>query len=468
VNSSDACGYYVEVGSTEEDEGTCAECPVVLFNNDNGKCVLKSCSARIRNESASYVCGSVNCVFNGTNCNEECPPNMAADNRGICGDPILACSQKIPLPGDVRRCGIGCFFIADEMRCSNECPQFYVTNINTGGCDILPCSGRTPNSTLSFDYCGSGCFREGFAKCSDRCMSGKYDPLTKVCEVDVNCSEVQYIPTALKKCGDYCVYDIETSMCAQSCSAFYSVNTESGVCSAISCETRTPNETWKLSCGPFPCFLSGGSCLLNCPAGQAPNSVGICETAFLTSPVNANMVTSLNDAIHYKLDKSVNSPVVLVDSMTNLDGVAEIGGVSIEGIPSISSIMVIAPSTLSITYNEQLNKPTTISLVKFDITLTLITSPLINGTSSNSLLSSVSLNQVFFSYRTTLGVPLIVLSDINNVQFNNISIILEKISLMNGEFSDICQVQTNSAALDLNNVKATITSSLFQNINTGL
>jgi hypothetical protein len=101
----------------------------------------------------------------------------------------------------------------------------------------LHCGERTPDSTLSTDVCGRDCFQEGMA-CADSCILGEYDDVKKVCK---NCSEVLYnpSPSAERKCGEWCVYDVSTSTCKYSCSAFYSADASTGVCTPIftSCDS---------------------------------------------------------------------------------------------------------------------------------------------------------------------------------------------------------------------------------------
>jgi hypothetical protein len=100
--------------------------------------------------------------------------------------------------------------VPEEQWCTNQCPQFYSANLNNGACDILQCASRYPNTTLSFDYCGVNCFHNGIAACSDDCPSGRYHAVTKVCEVSVDCSQYTYNTSSARRCGHYCVYDVET------------------------------------------------------------------------------------------------------------------------------------------------------------------------------------------------------------------------------------------------------------------
>jgi hypothetical protein len=195
------------VGSTNPDSGTCAYCPSLLFNNVNGVCVLKQCTLRQRNDTARWVCGSGDCVYNGTGCGSQCLPNSAPDGKGICSDPSSACSQKIPLPVDINRCGEGCVYIGEENRCSNACQQFFVNDTNTGICVGLVCDERFPNTTLSFDYCGPDCVKVGDSSCGVTCPpSTILDPITKECRSEVSCSSHTYNVNETLKCGESCVY----------------------------------------------------------------------------------------------------------------------------------------------------------------------------------------------------------------------------------------------------------------------
>jgi hypothetical protein len=265
------------------------------------------------------------------------------------------------------------------------------------------------------------------------------------------------------------VFDVVTVTCSPSCSSFYIEDAETGVCVPISCTLRSPEQTSLLVCGPFPCFLSNGICLLNCPQGQAPSSTGICAPGGLFSPVNADLTVSLNNAVNTKLDKSVSSPVVLVSTETNLNGNADISGVTIQGLTSISNIKVITLSTLSILFQAGLSRPVIISFLNFNISLPLITSPLINATSLNAQSSVLNVSQVTFSYSTTLGVPLVILSGLNNVQLTSVSFVRVATSLLaNADNKEMCEIQTNTPSLDLNNSQVVISSSSFENLNTGV
>jgi hypothetical protein len=383
----------------------------------------------------------------------------------VCGNPAEICLLKQPLPTDVSQCGVGCYYIPEENKCTHQCPQFYVANAITGGCDLLACSQRYPNSTLSFDYCGPKCFQADFLSCTDSCGASDYDPVTKVCELD-ECENIMYDPSLLRKCGDYCAFDPALSVCASSCLKYYDVHNETGVCVPNDCASRIPDEFSLSLCGPYPCYLSSSSCVANCPSGQASSSVGICGLSSLSGFVYVGIGGSLNNALNTQLDKSAATSTVHINQTTYFADNADIGGVTVEGDTGGSTVVVSPLSTLFSLYYG--NKPTLLTRITFDFSLGVMASSLINATVVNSPSPSFTINNVTFNYQAALGVPLIVLSGINNVQITNSTFARKTTELLGSNFSDMCQVQTNSPALDLYNVKGTISTSTFQNINTGM
>jgi hypothetical protein len=205
-----------------------------------------------------------------------------------------------------------------------------------------------------------------------------------------------------------------------------------------------------------------------CPIGQAPSPTGVCTPASLNGFVYVGVEGSLNNALNTQLDRNAVTPTVHINTSTYLIGNADIGGTKIEGDTGGSIVMVNAPSTLISSNYGIGNKPTVMTLVTFDISLSVIASPLVNVTAANAPLSSFTASGVSFNYRTTLGVPLVVLSGVDNVQFTNSTFSRNGTKSVQSDFSDLCQVQTNSPALDLYNVKGTISACTFQNLNTGV
>jgi hypothetical protein len=380
--------------------------------------------------------------------------------------------MKSPLPIDINKCGDGCVYVAEENRCSNACQQFFINDTVTGRCVPSECDQRLPNATLSFDFCGLNCVQTNPTTCGITCPPlTVLDPTTKVCRPEVNCPSVIYDPNAQLRCGEYCVYDITTESCADGCPAFYSSNTATGVCALLECGTRTPNTSSPLICGPYPCFQSVSSCTISCPEMQAPDSKGICTYATLSDIVSVNELLSLDDALNTKLNKNALNPVVNVVGNTNLNNGAEFAGVTINVLGDITrSINVPFSVTLIAMYNSNNSfKATSISGVRFDISARFITSTLISamGTSQSTFI----INSVVFTYNPTLFAPLIICNSFGSIQFTDVSVIKNSVMMLKNADNtggNICGITNDAPVLMIRGSTGIISSSVFENINTGL
>jgi hypothetical protein len=87
-----------------------------------------------------------------------------------------------------------------------------------------------------------------------------------------------------------------------------------------------------------------------------------------------------------------------------------------------------------------------------------------------SITASFSVMSVSFTYQPTLGVPLIIITGVNNAQFVNMTVsrISQGSSLSNAEAADLCDTRTNAPALDLRDSVASVMSSTFQGIDSGV
>jgi hypothetical protein len=207
---------------------------------------------------------------------------------------------------------------------------------------------------------------------------------------------------------------------------------------------------------------------LRCPAGQATNEEGICEATTLSNPVNADEETTLNDALNKKLNRSDSLPVVHVSEKTTMNDGAEITGVTVEGISESSTVTVSSPGTLIVSYNDEENRSTTLSHLIFNLTSELIAIPFVIANSTSSEESSLILNDVTLNYECTPGVSLIIVSGINDLELSEVRVRRVTTNMLkNADENDVCEMLTTSAILSLSSTKATISSSTFENINTG-
>lgn len=450
--------------------GKCAYCPPLLFNNINGICVLKDCYLRERNNSARWVCGSNDCVYNGNGCGASCLPDSFPDGQGICSDPNSSCGQKVPLPVENNKCGEGCVYIGEENRCSNSCPQFFINDSSSGICVGLSCDERVPNTTLSSDYCGPNCVQISSTLCGEVCPpSTVLDLVTKQCGADVDCSSYQFNASATFKCGEDCAYDPEGRICTNGCGKFYERNSTNGICSPVECGERTPSSSASAVCGPYPCFQTNTTCVVSCPQGQAADSKGVCAYATQYDVVAVNSMQSLDDALNTKLNKNSLNPLLNITGSSFLNNNADAAGVSISGSNGNPVVIVPGSSTLSLLYTASNGyKPTSLYGFQFNITTPIISSPLIKGAGTSS--STVIVNTITFLYGSSLGAELLSFSDFGSVQFSNVSVVRTSSSLnmlSNADDDNICGSVTNGPALLLRNSNGMIGSSTFQNIDTG-
>jgi hypothetical protein len=468
VDENDTCAYLVDGSSAN---GKCGICPALHYNNVNGVCVLKECGSRYRNDSARYVCGSLDCVYNGTGCGAYCLPNSAPDGKGICSDPTSPCGQKTPLLIETNKCGEGCVYVEEEDVCSNACQQFFINDSLSGACIPSSCEERLPNMTLSFDFCGPNCVQTSNSECGSVCPSSTVlDPVTKRCKPEINCLSVMYNPDVALKCGEYCVYDVTTQSCNDTCPSYYKQNINTGMCEPLECEARAPNTNSNYVCGPFPCFQTLSSCGYACAETQAPDSRGVCGYATLSDRVEVNGTQTLDNALNSKLSRSITNPTIYVASNSSLNNGADMTGVMITGLPNFipPTVDVTSSVTLDIKYNSSNSfKPTSIVNVQFNLNLLTITSSLIRcvGTTQSTLV----ITGVIFTYRPRLYAPLISINAIGILQISNTSINKMVGNLMSNadESNNICGMITDGPALLIKDSEGMITSTSFRNVDSG-
>jgi hypothetical protein len=56
---------------------------IYRYENVDGMCTLKTCVARGVDYTSPLVCGSPDCVFNGSACSPECGPFATPDSKGF-------------------------------------------------------------------------------------------------------------------------------------------------------------------------------------------------------------------------------------------------------------------------------------------------------------------------------------------------------------------------------------------------
>jgi hypothetical protein len=208
----DTCAYFSEMG---ESTGGCAVCPPSLYENIAGQCQLKMCLARIKNDSSPLRCGSLDCFYNGTGCNTECPQYSYPDDFGVCGS-TAGCSQREPGNVPTNKCGSDCLYDAATNKCVLTCPQFNEINQVTRECELMDCSQRVRPVGASTDVCGPSCVYNGVtSQCADDCPQ-YFSPnaQSKICESSVTCDQRQFNATSSLRCGDGCVYDTVNGKCA--------------------------------------------------------------------------------------------------------------------------------------------------------------------------------------------------------------------------------------------------------------
>jgi uncharacterized protein YjbI with pentapeptide repeats len=132
-------------------------------------------------------------------------------------------------------------------------------------------------------------------------------------------------------------------------------------------------------------------------------------------------------------------------------------------------VNVLSSGTLVVTFNAYSSKVTSITGVQFNIVSGVVSNSVINATSDIPVSQELSLNGVSFTYQSTPMVSLIVITNANNVRFVDVNITRITGSLLwNADFSYLCQVQATVPTLSLNNAKINISSSRFENVNTGM
>jgi hypothetical protein len=174
------------------------------------------------------------------------------------------------------------------------------------------------------------------------------------------------------------------------------------------------------------------------------------------------------------LDKNSLTPIVSVVGSTTLNSGAEIAGISIIGISSntLFVVEVTSPVSLSVIYNSNnINKPTTISTLEFDVTFSVIPTPLLNGVGTSQ--TTLILNTVIVLYAPSLGAALISVNSFGSLQFSNLSVIKSPstptTALNNMDVSStLCYANPSGPALLIKDSLGMISSSVFQNIDSGV
>jgi hypothetical protein len=113
------------------------------------------------------VCGSTDCVYNGTGCSTQCGAYSQADERGfgfvmnyyyycyyyyfffflnrICSSPSSECDgrevQNIP----INKCGEECSYDPILNKCVAQCITPYIRNATSGACQQAPCGQLLPD-----------------------------------------------------------------------------------------------------------------------------------------------------------------------------------------------------------------------------------------------------------------------------------------------------------------------------------
>jgi hypothetical protein len=179
------------------------------------------------------------------------------------------------------------------------------------------------------------------------------------------------------------------------------------------------------------------------------------------------MTLSLNDALNQRLDKSAGSPTVQITT-TNLNNGADIAGIILQGMAG-SVVNVAQSGLLTVMFDSSSTKETSISNIHFSVVLGSMVVSVLNASTSAASSPALSVSEVSFMYQATLLVPLIVMTNVINVQLLGLNVTRNVVSLLwNADFSYLCDTQASAPTLDLNNARVSIMNSLFQNVNTGL
>jgi hypothetical protein len=483
---SDLCSYYVDMEFLEEEQpvGVCAYCPASLFESFSGRCYLKTCLARQKNDSASLVCGP-DCYYSENNCNVECPAYSEPNESGICGEPSTNCSLREPQNVPVNKCGTECVYNPVTSSCSQSCQQFYIRNPTTNECEVAICEQRLPDSSLTSDICGNGCVAINSTSCADSCLEWyEVNEITKVCEITVTCNERTYSPNADLKCGIGCVYDPDSDRCAENCPPFHSPNLLDGICRTDQCVSRIPIINASLECGPYPCYRSNAVCVTSCPSRQAANKSGVCipadksdliyvggSGASDTMVCGENLVIpceSLDFAIHSRLNLTALSPTVNILGQTTLTNDCDITGLRLSS--QNEQQIIIVPKSVSLLFNaSRISQNLTITNIIFNITSSAVHNSILSGFSSYSGVL-ILLENVSIIYLPVLNAPHLLFNGISTINLINVKIekrISTLRTILNNADTNICSLRSNSSAISLINSNISMNNCEIRNVDTG-
>jgi hypothetical protein len=163
------------------------------FENIGGTCTLKTCLTRNVNFTAAQVCGSADCVFDGTSCNTQCGPYSEVGDRGcvvsllllflfyyiyiyiyhfivdyfvfvvllmgfniymyrVCTAPAAVCDGRAVQSVPINKCGDECTYDPVTDKCVNQCIFPYIRNVTSGACQLGTCSQLLPNLYVFFFF----------------------------------------------------------------------------------------------------------------------------------------------------------------------------------------------------------------------------------------------------------------------------------------------------------------------------
>jgi hypothetical protein len=202
---------------------------------------------------------------------------------------------------------------------------------------------------------------------------------------------------------------------------------------------------------------------------QAPDSKGLCGSAALVDIFQVDQFQTLDDALNTKLNKNAVNPVINITSSAYLNNGADMTGVSISGLATVIPVVTVTSSiTLSVVYNSSnMFKPTSIFNIQFTLNARAVL-PFIEGIGTPQ--SSMIFNTLTISYNPTSSAPLISCSSFGSLQFTGISVIKNPSYLLRNadEASNICGILSDSPALLIKDSMGLISSSSFQNVDTGM
>jgi hypothetical protein len=205
---------------------------------------------------------------------------------GNCQDPVSASTTCVVPCGTLS--GLQSYLYPTDSKCYVNCPSDSFKNTAGGRCDLCDgsCNGCS-GSALTCLSCAANYYRKiGSDECTNACGTGYYgDKLTVQCTVCPNGCATCSMPVSTISCASCTTvggsqYYLSGTTCVANCpSGTFGDTSSSPACTACTapCATCSGSGTACLSCSTGTLIYGANSCSGSCPNGQYNPGSNFCQ-----------------------------------------------------------------------------------------------------------------------------------------------------------------------------------------------